>query len=96
MLFQRFDRLLLLESGGRTVYFGDIGRNSEHVISYFERNGAPPYIQGINSAEWVLEATGAAPGSSSKIDWHATWRSSPDYQVVKAELQRLRVSSGSS
>ncbi|EAU31010.1 ABC transporter CDR4 [Aspergillus terreus NIH2624] len=96
MLFQRFDRLLLLASGGRTVYFGDIGESSEHLISYFERNGAPPCPQGANPAEWMLEAIGAAPGSSSKIDWHATWKNSPEYQVVKAELERLRIRSGSS
>ncbi|KAL5362246.1 ABC-2 type transporter-domain-containing protein [Aspergillus floccosus] len=96
MLFQRFDRLLLLASGGRTVYFGDIGESSEHLISYFERNGAPPCTQGANPAEWMLESIGAAPGSSSQIDWPATWQNSPEYQVVKEELQRLRISSGSS
>ncbi|OJJ07476.1 hypothetical protein ASPVEDRAFT_88724 [Aspergillus versicolor CBS 583.65] len=90
MLFQRFNRLLLLASGGRTVYFGDIGTNSEHMISYFERNGAPPCPHGANPAEWMLEAIGAAPGSSSKVDWHATWRESPESQAVQAELQRLR------
>ena len=39
-LFQVFDRLLLLKKGGQTVYFGDIGPNSQTLISYFERNGA--------------------------------------------------------
>ena len=28
LLFENFDRLLLLKSGGRTVYFGDIGKDS--------------------------------------------------------------------
>lgn len=92
MLFQRFDRLLLLASGGKTVYFGDIGKNSEQLISYFERNGAPPCPQIANPAEWMLEAIGAAPGSSSKFDWHAIWKNSPEYQIVQAELQRLQVS----
>jgi ABC-type multidrug transport system ATPase subunit len=31
MLFQRFDRLLFLASGGRTIYFGEIGENSKTV-----------------------------------------------------------------
>lgn len=53
MLFQRFDRLLLLAKGGRTVYFGDIGRNSEVLVDYFERNGGPEYLAGTNPAEYM-------------------------------------------
>lgn len=33
MLFQRFDRLLLLAKGGKTVYFGDIGKDSNTMVS---------------------------------------------------------------
>lgn len=42
MLFQRFDRLLFLAKGGKTVYFGEVGENSKVLTSYFERNGADP------------------------------------------------------
>lgn len=38
----------------------------------------------------MLEAIGAAPGSVSDIDWHQTWRSSPEYHTVQCELARLR------
>ncbi|KAL2172726.1 hypothetical protein VTG60DRAFT_4172 [Thermothelomyces hinnuleus] len=90
MLFQRFDRLLFLAKGGKTVYFGDIGENSKTMISYFERNGGFPCPPDANPAEWMLEVIGAAPGSSSSIDWHQTWRNSPEYAAVQAELQRLK------
>lgn len=40
LLFQQFDRLLLLAKGGKTVYFGDIGENSRTLLDYFESNGA--------------------------------------------------------
>jgi len=40
LLFQEFDRLLFLARGGRTVYFGDIGRDSRTLLDYFENNGA--------------------------------------------------------
>jgi ATP-binding cassette, subfamily G (WHITE), member 2, PDR len=40
MLFQRFDRLLFLAKGGRTVYFGEVGENASILTKYFERNGA--------------------------------------------------------
>ncbi|KUJ24542.1 uncharacterized protein LY89DRAFT_776636 [Mollisia scopiformis] len=89
MLFQRFDRLLLLAEGGRTVYFGDIGTNSHILTNYFERNGAPPCPISANPAEWMLEAIGAAPGCCSDNDWHEIWRSSPEYQIVQHELANL-------
>lgn len=39
----------------------------------------------------MLEAIGAAPGSYSEVDWHETWRSSPEYRSVQSELDQLRV-----
>ena len=40
VLFEYFDELLLLKSGGRVVYHGSLGKDSRELISYFERNGA--------------------------------------------------------
>ncbi|KAK3950278.1 ABC-2 type transporter-domain-containing protein [Pseudoneurospora amorphoporcata] len=90
MLFQRFDRLLFLAKGGRTVYFGDIGKNSKTMASYFERQSGVRCPDDANPAEWMLEVIGAAPGTHSDIDWHEAWRSSPEYQAVQEELQRLK------
>jgi len=90
MLFQRFDRLLFLAKGGKTVYFGDIGENCKALTSYFERHGAPPCPPDANPAEWMLDAIGAAPGSTTDRDWFQTWRESPEYHEVKTELQRLK------
>lgn len=95
MLFQRFDRLLLLARGGRTVYFGEIGKNSQTLVDYFVRNGGPECPPGANPAEYMLEVIGAAPGAHTDIDWPAVWRQTPEYQSVQAELTRL-CSEGSS
>ena len=92
MLFQRFDRLLLLAKGGRTVYFGDIGQGSRVLVDYFVRNGAPGLPQGANPAEYMLEVIGAAPGAQTDVDWPAVWQGSPECQNVQAELQRLAAS----
>ncbi|OQE11111.1 hypothetical protein PENVUL_c003G00514 [Penicillium vulpinum] len=89
MLFQQFDRLLLLASGGRTVYFGDIGENSKTMTEYFERHGADDCEESDNPAEWMLRVIGAAPGSATKIDWPATWLGSQEYASVKGELISL-------
>lgn len=40
LLFQTFDKLLLLERGGETVYFGDIGSDAQVLRDYFARYGA--------------------------------------------------------
>lgn len=90
MLFQRFDRLLFLAKGGKTVYFGDIGENSKIMTDYFERNGGFPCPHDANPAEWMLEVIGASPGTTSDIDWHQAWRESPECADVHAELDRLK------
>ena len=92
MLFQRFDRLLFLAKGGKTVYFGDIGENSKTLTSYFERNGGHPCPESANPAEWMLEVIGAAPGSHTDVNWFEAWRNSPEYQNVQAELESIKQS----
>ncbi|KAH8697976.1 ABC-2 type transporter-domain-containing protein [Talaromyces proteolyticus] len=90
MLFQRFDRLLFLAKGGRTVYFGDIGESSKTLIEYFVKYGAHPCPSDANPAEWMLEVIGAAPGSQSEIDWPLVWRNSPELNAVHDELDKMR------
>lgn len=89
ILFQRFDRLLLLAKGGRTVYFGPIGKNSQTLLDYFVRNGGAPCSPEANPAEHMLHVIRAAPGSGSDIDWPVAWRNSPEYREVQDELARL-------
>ncbi|KAK6067384.1 multidrug resistance protein cdr1 [Seiridium cupressi] len=89
ILFQQFDRLLLLAKGGRTVYFGDLGENSKTLTSYFERHGADPCSLGENPAEWMLRVIGAAPGAHTDLDWPEIWRSSSECAAVRNELNEL-------
>lgn len=37
----------------------------------------------------MLEVIGAAPGTHTDIDWHATWRDSPEYQDVHRHIDYL-------
>ncbi|KAL3456007.1 ATP-binding cassette transporter [Aspergillus heterothallicus] len=96
MLFQQFDRLLLLAKGGRTVYFGDIGDSSRIMVEYFERYGAEPCAPNENPAEWMLHVIGAAPGSTAICDWAETWKSSPEFSRVRHELDGLQASNADS
>ncbi|KAF1997403.1 putative multidrug resistance ABC transporter [Amniculicola lignicola CBS 123094] len=90
MLFQRFDRLLFLQKGGQTVYFGEVGHNSHILVDYFVRNGGFACPPDANPAEWMLEVIGAAPGSHTEIDWHQAWRNSAEYVEVQRHLAELR------
>lgn len=85
-----FDRLLLLEKGGKTLYFGDIGHHAHTLTGYFERNGARCREPGENPAEWVLDVTGGQHTSKSRIDWHATWQSSPERYEIHHQISEMK------
>ncbi|KAF7560227.1 hypothetical protein G7046_g3935 [Stylonectria norvegica] len=89
ILFQRFDRLLLLAPGGKTVYFGDLGQKFTQLLEYLERNGAPPCPANANPAEYMLQIIKPATDGAKSADWHEIWRNSPEYDLVKEELARL-------
>lgn len=90
LLFQNFDRLLLLQRGGQCVYFGDIGKDSNVLIDYLERNGAP-VPHDANPAEFMLEAIGA--GSRKRMgggDWHEKWLNSEEFARTKEQIAVLK------
>ncbi|KAF1949243.1 multidrug resistance protein CDR1 [Byssothecium circinans] len=90
ILFNQFDRLLLIAPGGKTVYFGDLGESSSTLVDYFERNGAPKIEADANPAEWMLQVIKPPQDGSKGIDWYQTWQNSPEHWNVKQELARLR------
>ncbi|KAJ5671108.1 hypothetical protein N7507_000235 [Penicillium longicatenatum] len=90
ILLQQFDRLLLLDQGGRTVYFGPIGPSASTLLSYFEKNGGRPCREDANPAEYMLEIIGAAPGSHTDIEWPTIWRHSPERKEVRAQLHKWK------
>ncbi|OHE91114.1 ABC-2 type transporter [Colletotrichum orchidophilum] len=90
ILFERFDRLLLLAHGGRTVYFGQIGRNANVLVNYFIRHGGPRPHKGQNPAEYILDQVRASGNGKNAIDWPDTWRQSTEFEEVKAYLAQLK------
>ena len=89
MLFQTFDQLLLLEHGGRPVYFGVIGPRATVMTSYFVSHGARQCDEEENPAEWLLDITGAVVGSKNTRDWPEIWRNSSQKKQVKNQLANL-------
>ena len=89
LIMAEFDRLLFLQKGGRTAYFGELGENCQTMINYFEKYGADPCPKEANPAEWMLQVVGAAPGSHAKQDYFEVWRNSSEYQAVREEINRM-------
>ncbi|CAH7677570.1 ABC-2 type transporter-domain-containing protein [Phakopsora pachyrhizi] len=92
ILFENFDRLLLLKKGGRCVYFGDIGKDSKILRSYFERQGAL-CPEDSNPAEFMLEAVGAgtARQMGGDKDWADRWLDSEEHEENKRTIASLKL-----
>ncbi|EEB09101.1 brefeldin A resistance protein [Schizosaccharomyces japonicus yFS275] len=86
MLFSQFERLLLLQRGGKTVYFGDIGENSETLINYFQSHGGRKCDPTENPAEYILEVIGAGATAKVDRDWSEVWNNSDEVQKVSEEV----------
>ncbi|KAI9889725.1 MAG: hypothetical protein M1814_005024 [Vezdaea aestivalis] len=89
ILFQEFDRLLFLAKGGKTVYFGNIGENSEELLDYFSANGARTCEPEENPAEYMLEVVGAGASGKSAQDWPTVWNNSREAAEAQTELERI-------
>ncbi|KAF1858637.1 hypothetical protein Lal_00044670 [Lupinus albus] len=66
-IFDAFDELLLLKSGGEQIYSGPLGRHCAQLIRYFEAiEGVPKIKDGYNPATWMLEVTSAGTEANLK------------------------------
>jgi ATP-binding cassette subfamily G (WHITE) protein 2 (SNQ2) len=89
-LFENFDRLLLLQRGGQTVYFGDIGKDACVLLDYFRRHGAD-CPSDANPAEWMLDAIGA--GQAPRIgdrDWGDIFADSRELANIKDDIAQMK------
>jgi ABC-type multidrug transport system ATPase subunit len=84
ILFQQFDRLLFLRKGGETVYFGDIGPNSQTLLDYFSGNGARKCGDDENPAEYMLEIAG-----QKDHDWFETWKGSKEAREIQHGIDEI-------
>ncbi|CAG8892652.1 unnamed protein product [Penicillium egyptiacum] len=89
VLFEHFDELLLLKSGGRVVYNGPLGNDSKTLIHYFEQNGGRKCSPHENPAEYMLEVIGAGNPDHKGQDWANVWANSPESKQLSEELQGI-------
>ncbi|KAG1047886.1 hypothetical protein G6F46_009926 [Rhizopus delemar] len=93
ILFEHFDHLLLLVRGGRTAYYGEIGKDSQTMINYFQSNGGPICSPDANPAEYILECVGAGTAGKAKADWADIWERSAEAKALVQELEGIHQAS---
>ena len=97
ILFEQFDDILLLGPGGKTIYFGELGKDSRSMIDYFQDNGSEKCPKDANPAEWILDVIGAGGGigaKKAKKDWPQVWRDSDQADNVLKEIARIKSEKG--
>ncbi|KAG2777585.1 ABC transporter G family member 29 [Phytophthora cactorum] len=90
-VFYLFDRLLLLQRGGQTAFYGDLGENCRNLIDYFENiPGVAPLSVGYNPATWMLECIGAGVGHGTEdlMDFVSYFKNSPYNQQLKTNMAK--------
>jgi ABC-type multidrug transport system ATPase subunit/ABC-type multidrug transport system permease subunit len=76
-IFELFDALLLLQKGGYTAYFGDLGKDSVTMLEYFATiPGTEEIRPQYNPATYMLEVIGAGIGRDVK-DYSVEYANSP-------------------
>ena len=76
-MLQSFDELVLLKPGGKVIYCGPTGHNSEGLVHFFEQlDGVPRIQEGINPATWMLEVTRPAEERRLGIDFAEVYHDS--------------------
>jgi len=92
-IFEQFDKLLLLRRGGHTVYFGDLGHKSEHLLNYLQAiPGTKPFPNPrYNPANYMLEVIGAgvAAANTKAPDYAEVYKTSALAKTNEAELSSM-------
>lgn len=84
-IFKLFDNLLLLQKGGRTVYFGNADNS---CTDYFYKNGAELIHENENPAEYILKVSGGEGNS----DWSKIWNNSSEHRETLEVIKDIKTS----
>ncbi|KAK8940314.1 Pleiotropic drug resistance protein 3 [Platanthera guangdongensis] len=89
-IFEAFDELFLMKRGGQEIYVGPLGRQSGHLISYFEGiNGVSKIKDAYNPATWMLEVTSMVQEEVLGFDFSDAYKNSELLQRNKALIKEL-------
>ncbi|PON89425.1 ABC type transporter protein [Trema orientale] len=89
-IFEAFDELFLMKRGGEEIYVGPLGRNSCHLINYFEAiEGIKKIKDGYNPATWMLEMSSSAQELALGVDFADIFKNSELYRRNKGLIREL-------
>ncbi|MCO5595690.1 hypothetical protein L7F22_049735 [Adiantum nelumboides] len=89
-IFESFDELLLLKTGGQVIYAGPLGHRSCKLIEYFQGiPGTVPIIDGCNPATWMLDISSPSAEARLQVDFAQIYHNSPLYQCTEALIKEL-------
>ncbi|KAJ0092910.1 hypothetical protein Patl1_24754 [Pistacia atlantica] len=89
-VFEAFDELILMKTGGRIIYSGMLGRHSSKLIEYYEGiSGMPKIKDNYNPATWMLEVTSASMEAELGLDFADIYKESSLYQDTVELVKQL-------
>eukprot|EP00891_Asterochloris_glomerata_P003325 jgi/Astpho2/3325/fgenesh1_pm.00054_%23_6_t len=90
-IFESFDELVLLKRGGRLIYAGPTGHNSEDLVKYFESiQGVSRIQECINPATWMLEVTKGSEETRLGVDFADKFTESSLYKQTQSLIEELK------
>ncbi|KAI5658381.1 hypothetical protein M9H77_27174 [Catharanthus roseus] len=90
-IFEAFDELILLKTGGKIIYSGALGYRSSKVIEYFEGiPGIPKIENNYNPATWMVEVTLASVEIELGLDFAQIYKESSLYESNIELVKGLR------
>ncbi|MCD7456583.1 transcription factor [Datura stramonium] len=91
-IFEAFDELFLMKRGGQEIYVGPLGRESCHLIKYFQSiPGVSKIEEGYNPATWMLEVTSSSQEMALGVDFTELYKNSDLFRRNKALIDELSV-----
>ncbi|KAE8711890.1 ABC transporter G family member 37 [Hibiscus syriacus] len=76
-IFEAFDELILLKTGGSIIYSGPLGQQSSRVIEYFQNiPGVPKIKDDYNPATWMFEITSQSAEAQTSVDFSDIYKRS--------------------
>ncbi|KAG8374150.1 hypothetical protein BUALT_Bualt11G0100900 [Buddleja alternifolia] len=89
-IFEAFDELLLMKRGGRVIYAGALGQQSQKLIEYFEAvPGVPKINEGYNPATWMLDISTPAVEGQLGVDFADIYTKSSLYERNQELIKEL-------
>ncbi|PON68433.1 ABC transporter-like [Parasponia andersonii] len=89
-IFEAFDELVLMKTGGQIIYSGPLGQHSRRVIEYFESiPGVPSIKDNYNPATWMLEVTSKSAEAALGVDFAQIYKGSILYEQNNELVKQL-------